>query len=318
MTASDPQNEKTYRHPWLGVEVRHLAMLSAVARTSSFRQAASDLGYVQSAVSQQVARLEHLVGGRLVERQRGQGGIRLTRLGELLAYRGDRILGELRAARIDLSLAADGVGGAIRLAVAQDVALVLARVLAAMSDDLPSLPIRVTEVIDDEQLVRLLHGGAVDVAIGGSLAAPGLASVTLLQDPFVLLTLPDSPIARMQCVSQASELAGERLIVPTAARAPTHLRSPGLVLERALRVPLAAAVPPLVAKGHGIGLVPRSVAERAATGLACVSTVGLIAPQRRSLAWHSARRRTARLELFCDAAMEAFVDGGLSDVVCAR
>jgi DNA-binding transcriptional LysR family regulator len=155
------------------------------------------------------------------------------------------------------------------------------------------------------------------LAIGASLAAPGLASVTLLQDPFVLLTLPDSPVARMRSVSRASELAGERLIVPTATVAHTRLHSPGLLLERALHVPLAAAIPPLVARGHGIGLLPRSVADRGLPGLACVSTVGLIAPQRLMRAWHSGRRRTARLEAFCDAAVGTFVDDGVSDVACA-
>ena len=238
MVGTDRYDEAAYRHPWLGVEVRHLATLGAVARTGSFRQAARELGYVQSAISQQVARLERVVGTRLIERQKGQRQVRLTPMGEVLAERGERILGELQAARIDLSREGDVVNRTIRLAIAADHAPLLSILLSAIRNELVETPVQVNEVADDGALVRLLEAGAADVAIGGALIAPGVSSVLLMQDPFVLVVRPGSAIARMSCVSSPVELADEQLIVPAslAARAPLH--APGLLLSVRSACPL--------------------------------------------------------------------------------
>jgi molybdate transport repressor ModE-like protein len=313
VTDIDRHDDEGYRHPWLGVEVRHLATLSAVARIGSFRQAARELGYVQSAVSQQIARLEQVVGARLVERHRGQRNVRLTRVGEVLAERGERILGELQAARIDLSVMGEEANRTISLAVAGDHAPLIGRLLSTMCRELRGTCVQVTEVASDAELVRLLESGAADAAIGGPLAAPGVGSVVLLQDPYVVLAAPESRVAGLTFVSSPAELADERLIVPTSLLVQGPLHAPGLLLERALEVPFAATVPVLVAQGHGIGLVPSSAVAHTLGRVATVPTAGLIAPQRVMLGWHAARRRTTRVKAFCDAAVRAFLQEEFAD-----
>ncbi len=298
-----------YRHPWLGVEVRHLATLIAVARTQSFRQAAAELGYVQSAVSQQIAALERVVGTRLVERRRGHRVVSLTPAGELLLERSVGIIGQLRAARIDLSVTDDCHGTVVRLAVACDAAQsVLARLLLHVTQELPGIRLRVTEMSDEQDLVAQLERGAADLAIGAAPAATGLAAATLLHDPFVVLVAPGSRLAAQGSALSLSDLVDERLIIPASAFSDAQLATVGLRLERAVRVPMAAAVPPLVAGGLGVGLVPRSVAMDAESDLIALSTAGLVAPRHVVLCWHPRRKRTALLESFSSAALGAFQD----------
>jgi molybdate transport repressor ModE-like protein len=89
------------RDRWLGVELRHLAALAAIAGEGSVGGAADELGYAQSSVSEQLATLEHVVGARLVERAPGTHPLSLTPAGELLVRHADDILARLAVARAE-------------------------------------------------------------------------------------------------------------------------------------------------------------------------------------------------------------------------
>ena len=83
----------------LGVELRHLAALDAVVREGGFARAAAELGYTQSALSQQIAALERIVGMPLLERRSGRSPVGTTEAGALVLRHAERILNGLRAAR---------------------------------------------------------------------------------------------------------------------------------------------------------------------------------------------------------------------------
>jgi DNA-binding transcriptional LysR family regulator len=280
-----------------------------VARTRSFRQAALELGYVQSAVSQHISSLEAFVGTRLVERRRGQRAVTLTPAGRLLLERGTRILGQLRAARVDIA-AIEAGSAVIRLTVASDSTGVLAPLLASVTEQLPSARVHVTESPDDGEVAASIGRGAADVGIGSPAPDPGLSTATLVHDPFVVLVPRGSPLVELRSVSNLEQLAGERLIISASALSKAHLRAAGLPLGQAIQVPGAAVVLPLVAAGVGVGLVPESDAANTGDELVALSTAGLIAPRRVVLCWHAARCRTAVLESFTEVALRAFRDGG--------
>src|SRR5690349_16427481 len=106
---------------WLGVELRHLAALQAVAEEGTFGKAATRLGYTQSAVSQQIATLERLVGERLVERPGGPRPVSLTEAGTVLLRHADGIVARLRAAQADMQALRDGTAGSLRVGTYQSV-----------------------------------------------------------------------------------------------------------------------------------------------------------------------------------------------------
>lgn len=90
------------RDPWLVLEMRHLAALATVAREGSFSGAADRLGYVQSAVSQQIAYLERIVGRRLVDRSGRPRSVRLTAAGAVLLEHIEQILEQLSLAKAEI------------------------------------------------------------------------------------------------------------------------------------------------------------------------------------------------------------------------
>src|SRR5436305_7735958 len=148
---------------WLGVELRHFAALQAVASEGSFGRAAERLGYTQSAISQQIATLERIVGEKLVERPGGPRPISLTEAGVLLLRHADSIVARLQAAQADLHALRAGEVGTLRVGTFQSVgARVLPEVMRRFTTAWPSVDVVLGE-LDDEDVEHALERGELDV-----------------------------------------------------------------------------------------------------------------------------------------------------------
>src|SRR3989440_4153099 len=199
---------------WLGVELRHLIALEAVAREGSFGRAATSLGYTQSAVSQQIAMLERIVGERLIERPGGPKPVSLTEAGELLLRHAQAIVARLAAAQADLSALSDGAAGVLRVGIYQSIgARVLPELMRRFAASWPLVEIRLTESANDAELLELVERGELDLTFADMPLTEGpFEAVELLRDPYVLLLPPDSPLAKRSTPPTTREIADLDLI----------------------------------------------------------------------------------------------------------
>src|SRR3954465_15851736 len=198
------------RDRWSGVELRHLVALDAVARHRSFGLAARELGYTQSAVSQQISQLERVVGQRLVDRPGGPRRVDLTDAGRLLLRHADAIVAQLDAAQADMAAFADGAAAPLRVGIFQSVgARILPGLRRRFKEDWPRVEVSVREEIDAADLLRMLEHGELDLTFADLPLPEGpFEAEEVLRDPYVLLVQAASELAERDSAPPLRELAG--------------------------------------------------------------------------------------------------------------
>lgn len=140
-----------------------LRTLTAVVRTGSFADAARQLGYTSSAISQQIAALERAVQVPLFERD--ARSITATPAAEYLAERARDALGALDALDVDVRGLAQGQVGRLRLGSFPTASeRLLPGGLAAYRRDNPHVRVELDEG-EPTELVALLRDGELDVAV---------------------------------------------------------------------------------------------------------------------------------------------------------
>jgi DNA-binding transcriptional LysR family regulator len=294
------------RDAWFGVELRHLAALSAVSREGSFRGAADSLGYVQSAVSQRIGQLERLVGVRLVDRTRGSREIRVTPMGELLVEHAEEILARLRAARADLTSHADGGREAtLRIGVFPTVATGLLPSILRGVAAAPDLRIELAESASDAELFELVERGEVDVAFAElPLPAGPFRSRTILRDPCVLLVSAGSEWSERTEPPSVEELAQAPLVVLDGARSTSALEmwftAQGLGPNVAARAANEATLRAFVAAGVGVAIVPRLAVEPWDARTVSIGLEGIVPGRQMAIYWHECRAYRGALEAVCE------------------
>ena len=286
---------------WLGVEMRHLAALEAVAEEGSFGRAARRLGYTQSAVSQQIAQLEKVVGAKLVERPGGPRAVSLTDAGRLLLRHADAIVARLAAAQADMAALHAGEAGPLRVGILQSVgARLLPQLIGSFKQEFPRVSVQVIEGNTPEELLPLVESGELDLAFAEAPLPEGPFDwVELLRDPYVLLVAADSALAGRDQAPPLRELSGLALI---GWRTDRDQDIPGA--EYAFRSDDNGTVLGLVEAGLGVAVAPRLVLRPDRDGIVALPFGSRRPPRVLALAWHKDRYRSPAAERFVELARE--------------
>lgn len=288
---------------WLGVELRHLIALEAVAREASFGKAAVSLGYTQSAVSQQIATLERIVGEKLVERPGGPRKVSLTEAGEMLLRHAQAIVARLSAAEADLDALGNGQAGALRVGVYQSVGEhVLPPLMSRFVENWPRVDVRLEESANDVHLLEQIERGELDLSFADLPLPEGpFEHVELLSDPYVLMLS-----AELDPPSSASidEAVGYNLIGFRGCRSLNQIEaSAPEPLHFVFRSDLNRTVQGMVAAGFGAAVVPRLTVDADDPRIQVVELED-VPPRTISMAWHRDRHRSPSARAFVELAQQ--------------
>lgn len=257
------------------MDLQQLRSFAAVARHRHFTNAAAELHIGQPAVSQHIRRLEAELGVRLLRRTTRT--VELTEAGRLLLERVERALAELGAGLDELAELKGLVRGRLTIGAMQSLEPYdLAAALATFHRRHPAIDIKVEERVAP-QMVQGVLGDELDVAfVPVEEGLPdGLAWEVLFEDELVLVVAREHPLAGRAHVGLANlrdepfvflrEGTGLRRAVEMAAHAAGFEPQVRFETNELTRV-LA-----LVARGLGVSVVSRAVAEAASEEVLAVS-----------------------------------------------
>ena len=250
------------------VEAQLLRTFVAVARLGSFSAAATELGYTQAAVSQQIATLENDLKTQLLTRR----PVAPTEAGARLLEHAEPILLRLDAARADVTRMTKTPAATLTIGVTPlaSATSTLAAALAELRTRMPRLEITV-QTASRQQIAIAAARGELDLALTDGLTAPDdslpeRAPVTAigLSEENVGVVLPAGhPLAarrtlRLQDLTDARWIEADN-VAPPLTEIRRHAGTEGFKPAFRYTGTDAMTLISLAAAGHGLTLLPKSL-----------------------------------------------------------
>jgi DNA-binding transcriptional LysR family regulator len=291
------------------MELRHLRTIAAVARHRSLTKAGEELFLTQSAVSQQIRRLEEELGVEVFRRT--SRSVELTAEGRVILGYAHRVLAEVDDMQAELEEISGLLAGDLRIGgVYPTGPYDLFGLMADFRAAHPGVAIHMVEATQDDVLAALRTDeldcafAAVDPdTLGDEFAA------TLLWEEEIVVALPAGhELCRRERIT-LEELAAEDLIAyrensALRRRLERTMDELGLEPRNAFVCTEMGAVRALASKGLGVAVIPRSIAEEPGPPI----ELRPIGPRRLTwplaLVWRVARRQAPAGKAFIAMALD--------------
>lgn len=288
------------------INFRHLVALDAVATEGTFARAAERLGYTQSAVSQQIAGLERIIGDRVFDRPKGPRAVTLTPLGEHLLAHGRELLAKLSVLGDDLAQFRQGAVGRLRVGTFQSVSTVMLPLLAGpMRARHPDLDLSVYDSDYDDQLHERLAAGELDLSFVVGEVDERFDARHLMTDPFCLLSrpgqFPSGPVS-IHVLNQEPLIGQHHNSCQILNEA--GLRSRGVEPNYVFRSNDNGAVAAMVRAGMGVAVLPLLCVEPDDPRIEIHPLEPTIPGREISIAWRAGRTRSPAADQFIELAVE--------------
>jgi len=253
------------------IELRHLRYFLAVADTLHFTKAAKLLGIAQPPLSQQIKKLEELLGHPLFVRS--TRGVRLTPAGAMLAARARDTISKINDDLAQVRRLGRGEEGTLTVGFSGSVMFTnLPKAIQAYRRRYPKVELRLREMVTAAQVAALLDR-TIDLAfMRDGDPTEGIEIGTLLKERFIAVLPESHPLAAKRSL-RMQDLAHERFVLfgrhhglLAYDRTIEACKQAGFTPNIVQEAPQFPTVIRLVAAGVGVSLMPACLANLAIPG----------------------------------------------------
>jgi DNA-binding transcriptional LysR family regulator len=257
------------------LELRHLRYFVAVAEELHFARAAQRLHMSQPPLSQQIRKLEEIVGSPLFVRS--SRWVKLTPAGETLLERARRSLRNVQRDLIDVRRVGAGEVGTLNVGfVGSAMLTTLPETFRRFREAYPRVHLRLYESFT-AQVLEGLENGTLDAGIlRDSDPVDSVNVSTLISEPYVAVLPGTHRCARQRSVSPGALRDEPFVYYPRSAGARAFEKPFSLFEEYGFRPQIVqeashwVSILRLVGAGMGVSIAPSCVQRLASTDVVCV------------------------------------------------